>query len=381
MVLEFFGIFDPETFLSRKCRFRAVVAALVGVFLMLGGCEARRDTALGTLEWDRLAIPAPAAEKIVRIQVREGQQVTAGEVLLELDPARTRAQLEAAEAAVARQQAQLDELQAGPRIEEIERARANLAAARAEAVDRQADYRRLQDLGSKDFVSKSDIDGARAAAESAQARVRAAQEQLKELQRGFRSEDIDQGRAALAQAISEAAAQRVLLDKLTLRAPRSGLVDSIPFKLGDQAPVGASLVVMLAGDTPYARVYVPQPMRAQVRRNQRADVYLDGSETAYRGRVRLVRDTPSFTPYYALTGDDVARLSYVAEIQLQENASGLPAGLPLRAEFLAGGATASTSNESTALPGYEPENPPQVPATADDTIDVPGEPAAEESIK
>ena len=350
--------------MTGACRLAAIMPFVV--LLLLGGCEDRREAALGTLEWDRIALPSPAAEKIVTVQVREGQRVTSGQVLLELDPARTRAQLQAAEAAVARQQAQLDELNAGPRIEEIERAKANLAAARAEAVDRQADYKRLQDLGTRNFVSKSDIDGARAAAESAQAQVRAAREQLLELQRGYRVEDIEQGRASLGQALSDAAAQRVLLEKLVVRAPRSGLVDSIPFKLGDQAPVGASLVVMLVGDTPYARVYVPQPMRSGVRTNQLADIYLDGSDRAYRGHVRMIRNTPSFTPYYALTGDDVARLSYVAEIQLQQSAADLPAGLPLRAEFLAETVSAQQQEGAAALPDNGVQEKAQTPAAAEE---------------
>ncbi|WP_226663359.1 HlyD family secretion protein [Microbulbifer aggregans] len=310
---------------------------LIGLALLVtAGCGEHEPTALGTLEWDRIALPAPAAEKIIEVRVREGQRVAAGEVVLALDPRQTRAQLQAAEAEVARQRAALAELQAGPRVEEIKRAEASLAAAEAEAVDRQADYRRFKDLGGKNFVSKSDVDGARAAAESAQAQVRAAREQLLELQRGYRIEEIEQGQAALQQAIAQTEALRVILEKLVVRAPRAGLVDSIPFKLGDEAPIGASLAVLLTGATPYARVYIPQPMRAGVKRNQRAVVFLAGSEKGYPGRVRMVRDDPSFTPYYALTGDDVARLSYIAEIQLQKNAVDLPAGLPLRAEFLPG---------------------------------------------
>lgn len=342
--------------------------------LALAGCEEHRDTSLGTLEWDRIALPSPAAERIIDIQVLEGQRVPEGQVLLQLDPERTAAQLEAAEATVARQRAALAQLQAGPRIEEIRRAQAALDAARAEAVDRQADYRRLVDLGKKNFVSKSDIDGARAAAESAEAQVRAAKEQLQELQRGYRIEEIEQGRAALEQAIADASALQVLLEKLTIRAPRAGLVDNIPFKLGDQAPVGASLAVLLTGDTPYARVYVPQPLRAHVRQRQLAEVYLDGDTTAYRGWVRTVRDEPSFTPYYALTGDDVARLSYVAEIQLQENAAKLPAGLPVRAEFLS--ATADVAENvtppsqqpgiSAAAPVASPNGPGEDAADSDD---------------
>ncbi|MFV8781459.1 HlyD family secretion protein [Microbulbifer sp. SA54] len=306
------------------------------LLLVISGCGEQPPAALGTLEWDRIALPAPVAEKIIEIRVAEGQRVAAGAVLLVLDPRQTQAQLQAAEAEVARQQAVLSELQAGPRTEEVKRAKANLDAAEAEAVDRQADYRRLKNLSGKDFVSKSDVDGAKAAAESAQAQVRAAREQLLELQRGFRVEEIEQGQAALQQALALAEAQRVVLGKLVIRAPRAGLVDSIPFKLGDEAPIGASLAVMLTGGSPYARVYVPQPMRAGVKRGQRAVVYLVGSDKGYPGSVRMVRDDPSFTPYYALTGDDVARLSYIAEIQLQKDAADLPAGLPLRAEFLPG---------------------------------------------
>jgi HlyD family secretion protein len=37
-----------------------------------------------------------------------------------------------------------------------------------------------------------------------------------------------------------------------------------------------------------------------------------------------------FTPYYALIGDDAARLSYLAEVSLGKDAASLPAGLPLR---------------------------------------------------
>ncbi|WP_236250583.1 HlyD family secretion protein [Microbulbifer sp. ALW1] len=333
---------------------------------------------MGTLEWDRIALPAPVAEKIVDIPVKEGQRVVSGQILLQLDPSQTRARLLSLEAAVKRQEAQLQELNVGPRVEEIARAKASLDAAEAEARDRAAEYQRLLPLESRDYVSKSDLDRARAAADSAKAQVQSARQQLLELERGTRSEEIEQGRAALAQARAEAEAQRVLLEKLTVRAPREGIVDSIPFKLGDEAPIGASLVVMLTGDTPYARVYVPQPMRLQVAVGSPAQVTLQGKNIdpagkdkgqprIYSGRVRLVRNEPSFTPYYALTGDDVSRLSYIAEIQLQQDAARLPAGLPLHAEFLAGapaGQDAGTEAKAESLrsPNIpEPESSPAFP--------------------
>jgi len=308
------------------------ISALLAT-LLLCACQPSPQQALGTLEWDRIALPAPAAEKIVRVDVREGERVDAGQVLLQLDDSRTRAQLSAAQAEVERRRAQLEELRVGPRVEEIERARASLDAALAEEREARDNYRRFHALGGDNYVSQSEIDSAKAAADAAAAQVESARAALLELQRGTRSEEIVQGEAALQQAEAESRAQAVLLEKLTVQAPRNGLVDDLPFKLGDEAPVGGPLAVMLVGDTPYARVYIPEPLRPLVQVGDRARIYVQGVAQPFSGRVRMVRSEPSFTPYYALTGDDVARLSYLAEIQLGQDAAELPAGLPLRAEF------------------------------------------------
>lgn len=309
------------------------LAFAAAILSALAACKQEPEQALGTLEFDRITLPAPVSEKIVRIEVREGQQVAAGAPLMRLELTRTESQLAAAKAQARQARDALQELQAGPRSEDIAQARANLSAARAQAADAQAYYARLQPLGRQKLVAASDVDRARAAAGNAQAQVSAAQAALLELERGTRSEQIAQGEAALAAAEAQAATQAVTLEKLDLVAPRAGRVDSVPYKLGDQAPVGAPLVVMLVGDAPYARVYVPEPIRANVKVGQAARVFVDGRDGALNGRVRMIRSEPSFTPYYALIGKDAARLSYLAEIQLDKSAAELPAGLPLRVEF------------------------------------------------
>jgi HlyD family secretion protein len=312
---------------------RTLIALLALPLLLLAGCEPEPQRVLGTLEWDRIALPAPVAEKIIAIDVREGERVAVGQRLLALDDTTIRARWKAAGAEAARQQALLLELREGPRSEEIERARADLERVRSQRQDAEARYRRLAELAEQNFVSRDDLDSARAAAESARAQVASAEALLLELQRGTRSERIAQAEAALERAHSEQRAQRALLDKLVLQAPRQGLIDSIPFKLGDEAPVGAPLVTMLVGEAPYARVYIPQPVRASVHIGDAAGVVIEGDDRVYPGRVRAIRSEPSFTPYYALTGEDVSRLSFLAEIQLDKTAAKLPSGLPLYARF------------------------------------------------
>ncbi len=307
--------------------------ASLSIALLLAACAKETPQALGTLEYDRVTLPAPFAERIVAIDVREGQQVDAGARLLTLERTRAEAQTEAAQAEAQRQREALVELEAGARSERIAQARASVSAAQAAARDANAYFDRLRPLGTRKLVAAADVDRARAAASSANAQVKLAQAALDELLHGSRREDIAQGEAAVRAAEAQASVQVATLDKLDVRAPRAGRVDSLPYKLGDQAPVGAPLAILLVGDAPYARIYVPETLRANVKVGDKARVFVDGRDAALPGTVRMIRSEASFTPYYALIGKDAARLSYLAEIALGKDAAQLPAGLPVRVEF------------------------------------------------
>jgi HlyD family secretion protein len=312
---------------------RLRLACLLLAALMLAGCREPSRQALGTLEYDRVTLPAPTSERIVAIAVREGDRVRAGQVLLRLEAARTLATTQAAQAQVRQQRAALAELEAGPRSEAIAQARAQLAAARAQARDAQAYYARLQPLGRRQLVAAADVDRARAAAGNADAQVRAASAALAELEHGTRVEQLGQGTAALQASEAQAAAQSVNLRKLDITATRDARVDSLPYKLGDQPPAGAPLAILMVGDVPYARIYASEQQRAHTRVGDRVRVHVEGVQGTFGGRIRSVRDEPSFTPYYALVGRDAARLSYLAEVQLDRQAAGLPAGLPVQVEW------------------------------------------------
>jgi HlyD family secretion protein len=62
-------------------------------------------------------------------------------------------------------------------------------------------------------------------------------------------------------------------------------------------------------------------------------VHVDGRTQVYTGRIRMLRSEPSFTPYYALSGEDAARLSYLAEVAMGPDAAQLPPGLPVQVDF------------------------------------------------
>jgi len=304
--------------------------AVCTLVLLVAACHRDPEPLLGTLEWDRITLPAPASERIVAMDVKEGDQVRAGTRLLRLEPERTQAQLQSLQAQASQREQSLQELVNGPRREQIAQAQAQLAAAQAQARDASAYYARLQPLGRQQLVAASDVDRARAAAGDAQAQVRAAEQALLELRNGTRVEEVAQGESALRAAQAEAVVQSVNLDKLDIIAPRNGRIDSLPYKLGDQAPVGAALAIMLVGEAPYARIYIPATVRARVAIGQTLPVSVAGSSEVFQGRVRMIRSEPMFTPYYALSGSDAERLTYLAEVQLPASANRLPVGVPVQ---------------------------------------------------
>jgi len=148
-------------------RTRLLLPAILAAALAACGTDAPQ--ALGTLEYDRITLPAPAAERIVEISVREGQSVRAGQSLLKLENTRIDATTKVAQQEAQRQRDALRELEAGARSETIAQARAQLAAVQAQARDAAAYYEPLQPLGAQELVAAADVDRARAAAGNAQA--------------------------------------------------------------------------------------------------------------------------------------------------------------------------------------------------------------------
>nr|WP_286947983.1 HlyD family efflux transporter periplasmic adaptor subunit [Pseudomonas sp. UBA6718] len=310
---------------------RLLLSALL--LAALTGCADADKPLLGTLEWDRVSLPAEASEVLLRIAVAEGERVEAGQLLLELDPRRQDARIAQARAEVEQAAAHLAELSNGARSETIDAARADLARNRAELTDAERSFSRIAELYQRKQVAIAELDRARAARDQASAATRSAEAQLRELTNGTRPEQLEQAAAALEAARGNLAQLQVGREHLSLRAPRAGLVDALPFKVGDQPPAGAELVSLLVGEQPYARVFIPASIRAQVSVGDVMRVFVEGVEQPFQARVRSIRSEAAFTPYYALTGDDASRLMYRAELVLQgEAARQLPAGLPLRAE-------------------------------------------------
>jgi HlyD family secretion protein len=310
---------------------------LILIAAAVGGCSGDDGTRLlGTLERDRVELVAESNEPIVERLVREGDRVAEGQLLLRLDASSSDARMAQTRAGIAQAEGALAELVTGPRREEILAARARLAGAEARLDASSREFDRTNELVRRSLLPQGDLDRQRATRDSAAAERDAAREQLLALERGTRSEVLDQAQAALRLANAQLAELEVSRARLDVKAPRDGVIDALPYELGERPPRGAPVVVMLADGMPYARVFVPEPIRARVQAGMPAVVHIDGSNRAWAARVRYVSSDAAFTPYYALNERDRSRLSYLAEMDLTAaDAASLPTGMPVEVELLA----------------------------------------------
>jgi HlyD family secretion protein len=309
---------------------------ILAVILVFAACESGDDSnrVVGELASDRIEMAADVSEPIIEIAVAEGDAVEAGQILLRQDDARAVARLAAADAVLAQAQARLDELIRGPRSEQIAAARAEVEGATQELDFRNNDLERTQNVFARGLASPDVLDRAKAAQDAAQASLKSQLARLEELLTGTTVEELAQAEQIVKQADAQRSNAQIDVERHALRAPGNGIVDSRLFELGERPVPGQPVMIVLAGEQPYARVYVPEHLRVSIRPGTKAWIHVDGLNEPVAGRVRWVASESAFTPYFALTERDRGRLSYVAKVDISEERERLPDGVPVEVEFL-----------------------------------------------
>lgn len=316
--------------MNKRTQLLALFTALIS-----SACSSEFDSMriVGALASDRVELTAEAGEPILEILVAEGEAVSQGQLLLRQDSRRAEARLAEADAAVLQAQARLDELVRGPRSELIAAARANAAGAVQELEFRQSEYARAKEIHSRNLASEEALDGAKAALDAALANNDLRRAQLQEMLSGTTIEELAQAEYTVAQAAAHRDLLAVDVERHQLVAPVAGIVDSRLFEVGERPSPGQAMLILLPGEQPHARVFVPEAQRVGFRVGANVKLSIDGIDTLLDGRVRWVASEAMFTPYFALTERDRGHLTYAAKIDINTDGERLPDGVPVSVEF------------------------------------------------
>jgi HlyD family secretion protein len=299
--------------------------------MLLAGCARETESTLpGTLERDRVELVADANEFIIALPLAEGAAVEVGDVIVVQDSSLSGAELDAARAQLAEAEARVEELKNGPLSTTIRAAAARRDRARAERDDAVRERDRLLGLVTRSLVSRSEADRQVTVANAAEASLNEAEAALRELQQGTRADRVTQARQAADSARANVKALETTSARREVRSPITGIIDALPFHVGERPPRGATVAVLLSSAAPYARVHVPESIRARVKNGTQASIHIDGVEREFGGQVRFVASEAEFTPYYSLTKADRSRLSFLAEVVIDDaEAAKIPSGVPL----------------------------------------------------
>jgi len=313
---------------------KILIAVPVAILtILLSACQSSEKTFMvGTLERDRVELKVESNEPITAIHVQDGQMLSTGDLILEQNPEKVLALVEQQRSLRDQAAARLAELLRGPRPELIEQARALLVSAQLTSSNNKAAYQRAKEVFLRGLSNQSTLDNAETRWKTAVAAETAAAESLSSLLNGTTAEELQQAEAALAASEAVLQSAQISLQRLKVYAPVSGRLEKRLYQIGERPQAGATIAVMLDSARSYARFYVPASQYARMTPGIKLDVRIDGVEKTFRGQLSWVSSDASFTPYFALTEHDRSRLSYLAEVEL-ENADSLPTGLPLEVDF------------------------------------------------
>jgi len=166
--------------------------------------------------------------RVVSLNVREGDRVTAGQVLARIDPVQAESAVAAASAAV-----QALEADAAGADNAVAATLAEVNAAQARQVQADQTLQRTKDLSASGLTSKAELDAATAAADTATAQVAAARAALARAEQSR-----DAARRRVTQGLAETARVRDQLAKTSITAPIDGVITRLSVEEGEMVVMG-----------------------------------------------------------------------------------------------------------------------------------------------
>jgi HlyD family secretion protein len=352
----------------------------------------------GNLEITEVTAAFKTPGRVVEILVKEGDTVKKGQVLarietqaLELARQRDEAGVTAAESAlaqlridterardvldreaqmrraeIAQAEAQVRDVAAGPRTQEVAQAQAALEEARAQLDQAKADCERAQKLFKNEDISRVQYDQAQTRLRSVTAAVESAGQRLELVKEGPRKEAAELAKAQLSRAraalevteanrkelirkgqevvlrqaeISRARAQagvtQTQLADAELRAAMDAVVLSRPTEPGEVVGAGTTIVTLGDMERPWLRGYILESQLGRVKLGQKARLRTDSFPGVdYEGVVTFIASEAEFTPKQIQTPEERVKLVYRIKVEVANPRGELKNNMPVDAEIV-----------------------------------------------
>lgn len=304
--------------MKTKLFFLAGAAVLA---LLATSCKPNTSNSVsGTIEVDEARVAPRTSGRIVKLFAQEGDALTNGQPIVELEAPDLRARRDTLAA-------QLAELEAGPRKEEIATAKAEWEAQVARLDVARIEAKRAEDLFAQRTISATDHDQAIAAAQTLEKTVAAAKSRYDLLLAGTRAEQLDAARAQLAEVDAQ-------LRELTVFSPTNCVLETLSVKVGDVAEPNREVATLLFTSHLWVRVFVPETWLGRVKLGDTANIRVDAFPGRdFKGVIEQIARTAEFTPRNVQTVEERVKQVFGVKIRLDNKDGDLRAGMAVDATF------------------------------------------------
>lgn len=276
----------------------------------------------GRIEATEIDIATRAPGRVTSILVDEGDFVSAGQTLAEMDTAVLAAQLREAQAGLQRARIGIETAQSLVTQRAAEKTAAQALVAQREAERRAAQLRfgRSENLARRDAISEQTLDDDRARIEGARAAVAAAQAQVAAAEAASGNARA-QVVAAQAQVVAvEATIERIQADLAdsVLKAPRDARVQYRVAQPGEVLPAGGRVLNLVDLSDVYMTFFLPTAAAGRVALGAEVRLVLDAlPQHVMPARATYVADVAQFTPKTVETDEERLKLMFRIKARIE----------------------------------------------------------------
>ena len=311
----------------------ALAALAAAIYFNLDRREEVAHKAYGIIDIRQSSLSFERSGRISALYRDEGDFVQAGDVLAALDTADLSFQRQVQIARCDGLKFSLQKLQSGFRSEEIEMAAANVSALQNALQLATLTNERLKSLGKTNSASKQQIDEAFYSMKRTQAQLQSAQANLRQLQSGYRGEDIGAARANLASCEENLKYLNYQIEtQSVLKAPFSGQIRARLKELGDISMPSVGVFELSEVKNKRAKFYLSENQLRFLRSGQSVRIIAaDGSSAS--AKVAYVSQTAMYTPRTVQTEELRADLVWEARADFSDEDGSFRLGQPISVEF------------------------------------------------
>ncbi|MFV0359243.1 HlyD family secretion protein [Tropicimonas sp.] len=272
-------------------------------------------TGNGRIEATEIDISALAAGRIETISADEGDYVSRGDVLVQMDIRQLTAQKRRAEASMRRAEISIETSQSLLKQAEAQRNAAGAAVEQAQAIADAAAARlaRTEQLASTNVLSEQVLDDDRANDRQAKAGLASSEASLAAAEAGIGS-----ARAQVVDAEASVDAARAEIDYIaaqiedsTLVSPRDGRVQYLIARDGEVVSAGGRILNLVDLGDVYMTFFLPTDQAGRVQVGDAARLVMDAApQYVLPAEISYVADVAQFTPKTVETPEERAKLMF-----------------------------------------------------------------------